>query len=299
MQQSDAAVARRAASVSVVQQSDARHHAVLKETKKATKKPPTPGHPAAREEVLCILRNATKESFSVHVAARTPGGKSFLSGCDVDLEPGGHVAFVSAAADEVQVSTGFACYSLQFAGGRPSLVPGEGLRQAHRRTATAGEGVPPWVLTCAIWSTSQTLAICVSPHADMSSLLSALPHHMAFQRVWAARQPAWAEERTLLAIQDQTLGEDLEGAIGEFGLEHFVIPSAIFVPTEGVGGGGESALTLEALDGGAVQLRTSNSKLFVVLAKGSAWPEITLVGERTAHRAVSRWDLCYSLERIL
>ena len=285
MQQSDSAVGRRAGPVV---QSDSRHGA--KESKKEANRSPT-----AHEEVLCILRNAAKESFSVHVAARTPGGKSFLSACDVDLEPGGHVAFVSAAADEVQVSTGFACYTLQFVGGRPSLVPGDGLRQVHQRTASVGEGVPPWVLTCAIWSTSQTLTMGVSPHPDIPSLLRTLPSHTAFHRHWSARPPPAAEECTLLAVQDQTLGADLESAIGAFGLEHFVIPSAVFVLSEG----SESPLALETMDGGTVQLRTSNSQLLVVLEKTPDWPEITLVGERTAQRTSTRWELCYSLERIL
>lgn len=243
------------------------------------------------EEVLCVIKNTLPESLSVRVCASSPGRKSFLHGLDADLEPGGHLAFVGAIQDDVVVGTEFGTFRLQSLRGRPCLDPPEGWRQAAQRSTGAG-GVPAWLLTCQLVSSSQKSRASVSEHEDFPSLLASEPALSCFRVVWAADPPDLPDESTVLALEDDAVVGELADLLSRHGVRRFVLDGAVFFQSE-------QPATLEAKDGTPLNVRAEGGSIVVEIPARDEWPAILLSGDRAPSRVAKKWQLCYRLQRVI
>ena len=246
-----------------------------------------------KEEGLCIFRNVSKESFSICVAANTPGGSSFILEQEADLEPGGHSSFVARAIDNVVVRTPFAYFVLANVEGRPALQPGDGLHQEARWDGVRLLNAPHCVLICAAWSTAhQPSSFRQAPRLTIEQLLAELPACASYWELWRARAPELPPECTILAASDSFEQEHLTARVATQSLEHFIMPTALFVRE---GGRGEA----QALDGTRICFRGDPTHVFVELKEYGEWPSLTLVGNRRPERVADPWIICYVLRLIL
>jgi hypothetical protein len=246
------------------------------------------------EEVLCLCRNDTQEAFSLRVCASTPGGKSFLHGLDADLEPGGTVSFVSRVRDELAMSTSFAVFRLEVSKNLPRFRPDVGMRQEIRATgglrqelrASVHPMMPPWILSCSIWSTAQQLV----PPGPVS-LPRALEDWPDTARLWACIQAQASEECTLLALERWP--DDLLALAQEHGIWHFVLPWAVFFTTIEAHGKGSECTTC---DGGKARITYLDERsVQVTLDAYNAWPTCLMRAAMSPFRSDALpWRLCYA-----
>ena len=243
------------------------------------------------EEVLCVVKNTLPESLSLRVSASRPGGKSFLQGADADLEPGGHLAFVGAIQDEVILGTEFGVFALSEVQGRPLFEPGDGLRQAAQRNP-GGAGVPPWILTCQLASSSQRSRASTTKHQDFPALFSAEPALSCFRVVWAAKPPHLPDESTVFALENDTVVGEVADLLRVHGVGRFVLDGAVFFQSE-------HQTTIRAQDGTPLQVRAEGGSIVVEIPAHGDWPGIRLSGDRAPLRLAKRWQLCYRMQRVI
>jgi hypothetical protein len=243
------------------------------------------------EEVLCIIRNTLSENLSLRVCASSPGGISFLQGMDADLEPGGHLAFVGAIRDNVVVGTEFGVFRLQANRGRPCLEPSEGWRQTAQRNTGAG-GVPPWLLSCQLVSSSQSSRASVSEHEDLPSLFASEPALSRFRVAWAAHPLNVPSESTVLALEDDAIQGEIADLLSQHGPGRFLVDGAVFFNSE-------QPATIQAKDGTLLNVRAEGASIVVEIPARDNWPAMMLSGDRAPVRVAQRWQLCYRLQRLI
>jgi hypothetical protein len=251
----------------------------------------TAAHDDVDAEVLCILRNSLAEAISLRVHARTPAGGSFLHDAEADVEPGGHMAFVAALCNEPEIWSEYGRMELHFERGRPSLHPREGTEQVAQKMSSSS-GFPAWVLTCSIVASPQQLSI-VQPQDTIPEVLASAPDLRTFASLWHAANVEASEEETVIALEDESITQEIRGLLREpGGFDHVRIPCAIFVTQHG----GHATMK----DGASLQVRPDDASnaIFEIAAQG-AWPALRVVASRQGQRVRKRWQLVYSSRVIL
>lgn len=245
------------------------------------------------EDFLCVLKNGSTERFSVCFFSCAPAGNSFTLSQEVTLEPSGHCAFVTCLAHDSVIRTPFGVFALLSSNGRPTMTPQNGIEQKIHSSSIPG--LPRLTLVCKFWSIAQQLheLATYSEFDDVSTLLDSLPACNTFKTLWETNPPTIADESTILILEDNMLCEDdLMETITDNGLERFVIPSTLFVRSDGKG----EAL---AQDASRVTFRGDGNSIVVQIESSGKWPLLTLTGGRIPYRLNNIWVVCYVLQRIL
>ena len=240
---------------------------------------------ARTDEVLCVLHNDTRESWGVRIVALATAGESFLRGVDVDLEPNGRASFIATIENRVSIATPFCLLSLVLRAGEPILFPTAGIEQAcHRGTHPAA---PAWILTVSVWTTSQSLP---ASHPLINSVKDLLSKEAAlFSQQWQLLLSTRAapEECTVLAVHDTGVPAELAELVRQHGLEHFIVPCALFLR-------GDGDEIVHSLDGAAVVLNTdSEGEPRAEIAAHGPWPALSLSVSSAVHRTNVLWHVCY------
>lgn len=250
-----------------------------------------PGEREAEAEVLCILRNSLAEPVSLRVHARTPAGVSFLHDAEADLEPGGHMAFVAAVSNEVEVWSEFGRLELTMNQGRPSFVPREGTEQATQKTPSASRGLPPWVLTCAITASPQQRPVVLTTQTLFEAMASD-PELREFTSLWRAAKVETGPEETVIALEDDGITDDVRALLRHrHAFEHLRIPCAVFVTQEGG--------STNTIDGASVHVRPDGNSAIIEIDPVGDWPPLRLAAPRRGQRTRDRWHVLFPSRVIL
>ena len=218
-------------------------------------------------------------------------GVSFIHDAQVDLEPGGHMSFVAAVSNEVEVWSEFGRLELVHSQGRPGLVPREGTEQATQRTPASSRGLPPWVLTCAITASPQQRPI-VQPLVTLPELMACDSDLREFASLWRAAKVEPEQEETVIALDNDGITDEVRLLLQERkGFDHLRIPYAIFVTQEG----GHA----NARDGAPVLVRLDASSAIVEIDALGDWPPLRLAMPHRGLRTKHRWQLLFPTRVII
>jgi len=232
---------------------------------------------------LLVVQNKTREAITIRSESRTPRGQVFLDTLIADVEPGGVVALLACAANDLHVdcSNGLHKLSLQ-QNGELRLLPGLGFRQ---KMAPAGAALPAKFVLYA------DLEDLVPSHEHQHpSLADLLRSHPLCEGVRALATCLDALPAQFTVLAPRTLPLELAALAPEVLLRHLVIPVALFCADRASG-------AEHALDGALVQVQplAGGHVVFAVEASAEA-PAVRLHARLPPVRSAERFQLVYACD---